>query len=201
MTNQHAGNPLFPVYLQLNNLHTLVVGGGNVALEKLEAILGNSPQARITLVASQVSDAVRDFVRDYPAVSVEARDFAAGDLAGKDVAVVASNNDKLNEWIRAEARQRHVLINVADKPALCDFYLGSVVKKGDLKIGISTNGKSPTIAKRLKELLQEALPEELDETLAYMSELRERLRGDFADKVRILNAHTASLLASKKEQE
>lgn len=201
MTNQHAGNPLFPVYLQLNNLHTLVVGGGNVALEKLEAILGNSPQARITLVASQVSEAVRDFVRDYPAVSVEARDFAAGDLAGKDVAVVASNNDKLNEWIRAEARQRHVLINVADKPALCDFYLGSVVKKGNLKIGISTNGKSPTIAKRLKELLQEALPEELDETLAYMSELRERLRGDFADKVRILNAHTASLLASKKEQE
>lgn len=201
MINQEAGNPLFPVYLQLNSLHTLVVGGGNVALEKLTALLGNSPQARITLVASQVSEAVRDFVRGFPTVSVEERNFAVEDLEGKDVVVVASNNDRLNEWIRTEARQRHVLINVADKPALCDFYLGSVVKKGNLKIGISTNGKSPTIAKRLKELLQEALPEELDETLGYMSELRERLRGDFADKVRVLNAHTASLLANKEEQE
>lgn len=201
MTNQQAGNPLFPVYLQLNNLHTLVVGGGNVALEKLTAILGNSAQARITLVASTVSEAVLALVRDFPAVSVEERNFEVTDLAGKDLVVVASNNDQLNAWIRAEARQRNVLINVADKPALCDFYLGSVVQKGNLKIGISTNGKSPTIAKRLKELLQEALPEELDETLAYMSQLRERLKGDFADKVRILNAHTAALVASEKEQE
>jgi len=201
MTNQQVGNPLFPVYLQLNSLHTLLVGGGNVALEKLTAILGNSAQAPITLVASKVSDAVWDFVREFPTVSVEERNLEASDLDGKDVVVVASNNDRLNEWIRAEARKRHVLINVADKPALCDFYLGSVVKKGNLKIGISTNGKSPTIAKRLKELLQDALPEELDETLAYMHQLRERLKGDFAEKVRVLNAHTASLLASKNEQE
>lgn len=201
MTNQYAGNPLFPVYLQLNSLHTLVVGGGNVALEKLTAILGNSAQARITLVASKVSEAVLALVQDFPAVSVEERNFEVTDLAGKDLVVVASNNDRLNGWIRAEARQRNVLINVADKPALCDFYLGSIVRKGNLKIGISTNGKSPTIAKRLKELLQDALPEELDETLAYMSQLRERLKGDFADKVRILNAHTAELLASKKETE
>ncbi len=199
MTNQQVGNPLFPVYLQLNKLHTLLVGGGNVALEKLTAILGNSTQAQVTLVASHVSDAVREFACDYPSVSIEERPVESRDLDGKDLVVVASNNDRLNEWLRGEARTRNVLINVADKPALCDFYLGSVVKKGNLKIGISTNGKSPTIAKRLKELLQEALPEEIDETLAFMSQLREQLRGDFADKVRILNAHTASLLEDKKE--
>lgn len=199
MTNQQVGNPLFPVYLQLNNLHTLLVGGGNVALEKLTAILGNSRHAKVTLVASKISEGVLEFVRGYHSVTIEERDVEHSDLDGKDVVVVASNNDRLNEWLRVEARKRNVLINVADKPALCDFYLGSVVQKGDLKIGISTNGKSPTIAKRLKELLQEALPEELDETLAFMSQLREQLKGDFADKVRILNAHTASLLAENKK--
>lgn len=200
MTKRQEPNPLFPVYLQLNNLQTLLVGGGNVALEKLNAILANCSEARITLVARQVSPTVVALALRYPTVSIEERDVKSSDLDGKDVVVVASNNDKLNEWLRAEARDRNVLINVADKPALCDFYLGSVVHKGNLKIGISTNGKSPTIAKRLKELLQEALPDEIDETLSFMSELRGRLQGDFADKVRILNAHTASLLTADKNE-
>ena len=65
----------------------------------------------------------------------------------------------MSSQIRDEAKSRGKLVNVADKPELCDFYLSSVVKKGDLKIAISTNGKSPTTAKRLKEVLQEALPD------------------------------------------
>src|SRR5690606_28560136 len=110
---------------------------------------------------------------------------------------LATDNTELNTYIRNESRKRRLLINVADKPDLCDFYLGSIVKKGNLKLGISTNGKSPTIAKRIKELLNEALPEEIDETLTYMSQLRELLKGDFNDKVKALNAHTASLLSKE----
>lgn len=194
------GNELFPVFLQLNKLHTLLVGGGNVALEKLTALLGNSPWAKITVVASEISTQVYAFVASYPSVQLHERLFEDTDLDGVDIVVVASNNARLNEHIRGEARRRHLLINVADKPDLCDFYLGSIVKKGNLKIGISTNGKSPTIAKRLKELLNEALPEEIDETLHYMGKLREQLKGDFTEKVRQLNEHTAALVASTAKE-
>lgn len=195
---EETGNPLFPVFLQLNRLRVLLVGGSNVALEKLTALLGNSPHTEITVVAREISVDVRNFVGDYPTVRLHERAFEDADLEGVDLVLVASNNPGLNAHIRDESRRRHVLINVADKPELCDFYLGSVVKKGNLKLGISTNGKSPTIAKRIKELLNEALPEEIDETLDYMSQLRDLLKGDFADKVKALNAHTASLLASKE---
>lgn len=196
MKQKEAGNELFPVFLQLNKLHTLLVGGGNVALEKLTALLGNSSQAKITIVASEISTQVHAFAASYPSVQLHERLFEDTDLDGVDVVVVASNNTRLNEYIRTEARRRHLLINVADKPDLCDFYLGSVVKKGNLKIGVSTNGKSPTIAKRIKELLNEALPEEIDETLHYMGKLREQLKGDFTEKVRQLNEHTATLVAT-----
>jgi len=197
---ESSGNELFPVFLQLNRLHTLLVGGGSVALEKLTALLGNSPEATITLVAKEINTAVRAYAKNYPGVRLLERVFEPQDLQGIDLVVVASNNAALNERIRRECRERRLLVNVADKPDLCDFYLGSVVKKGNLKLGISTNGKSPTIAKRLKDLLNEALPEEIDETLNYMSQLREMLKGDFTEKVKALNAHTASLLAPKEEK-
>jgi len=192
-----VGNPLFPVFLQLNELHVLLVGGGKVGLEKLTAMLENSPNTTVTLVAREIRTEVRAYVVGYPRVQLVERTFDDRDLDGVDLVVVASNNPELNEHIRQECRRRHLLINVADKPDLCDFYLGSIVKKGNLKLGISTNGKSPTIAKRIKELLNEALPEEIDETLTYMSQLRDLLKGDFNDKVKALNAHTASLLSKE----
>lgn len=197
MTQQSADNQLFPIFLQLNQLHTLLVGGGKVAMEKLVALLGNSPSAAITVVAKQISTEVRRYTADYPSIHLHERWFEDGDLDDVDIVIVASNNPDLNKHIRSESRKRRLLINVADKPGLCDFYLGSIVKKGNLKLGISTNGKSPTIAKRIKELLNEALPEEIDATLTYMSQLRDMLKGDFTDKVKELNAHTAALIASK----
>ena len=84
---------------------------------------------------------------------------------GKDVAILATDSRELHEKIRIMASKRHLLLNVADTPHLCDFYLGAVVKKGDLKIGISTNGKSPTFAKRMRELFEDILPENINTIL------------------------------------
>jgi precorrin-2 dehydrogenase/sirohydrochlorin ferrochelatase len=81
-------------------------------------------------------------------------------------------------------------VNVADTPDLCDFYLSSVVRKGDLKIAISTNGKSPTFAKRFREILEDILPESLQETLDNLKDLRDKLKGDFSSKVDMLNEIT-----------
>ncbi|GHE36098.1 precorrin-2 dehydrogenase/sirohydrochlorin ferrochelatase family protein [Sphingobacterium griseoflavum] len=187
-------NELFPIYVKLHQLQTLLVGGGPVGLEKLQALLGNSPAAKVHLVAEQVDKEVIELVAAYPDVQVSQRSFVDSDLDRVDLVVLATNNPVLNESIRKKTSERNILLNVADKPSLCDFYLGSVVRKGNLKIGISTNGKSPTIAKRLKEFLDELLPEEIDETLTLMGELRNGLKGDFHEKVRLLNAHTKNML-------
>ncbi|SDM70226.1 precorrin-2 dehydrogenase / sirohydrochlorin ferrochelatase/hypothetical protein [Daejeonella rubra] len=194
------GNQLFPVFLKLNQLKVLLVGAGNIGLEKLEAVLANSPETEIDIVAETFLPKLIELVKDYPKVKLHSKRFDAADLEGHDLVIIASGDNVLNTEIRNLARQRHLLINVADKPDLCDFYLGSIVKKGDLKIGISTNGKSPTIAKRLKEIFQNNLPDELDLTLQQMSKLRNTLGGDFAHKVKELNKATASLVENSIEK-
>lgn len=195
-----TGNQLFPVFLKLNQLHVLLVGGGNVGLEKLSAILNNSSLTKITLVAEKVAPEIMRLATEYSNLQVLPKSFEEADLDNKDLVILATNQPVLNEAIRKLARKRRLLINVADKPELCDFYLGSIVKKGDLKLGISTNGKSPTVAKRLKEVLQENIPDELDQSLQHINKLRTTLNGDFAFKVRELNKATAILVAPQVEQ-
>ena len=187
-------NNLFPVFLKLEELDTLLVGGGNVGLEKLTALLKSSPLAHITIVAPLIRDEIRAIAAENSRVHLVERNFRVRDLHGKDLVVMATDDRQLHNRIRALARKRRLLVNVADTPDLCDFYLGSVVTKGNLKIGISTNGKSPTIAKRIREYLEEAIPEDADTLLQNMQVIRERLKGDFADKVKMLNDITSSWL-------
>jgi siroheme synthase-like protein len=190
-------NPLFPVFLKLNELHTVLIGAGNVGLEKLTAILHNSPDARVTVIALSILEEIHVLAAEYKGVKIIQKSFTDSDLNNADLVIAATNDSELNNFVRQSAHERKLLINVADKPDLCDFYLSSIVQKGDLKIAISTNGKSPTIAKRLKEVLNEGLPDELDNTLQQMSELRNSLNGDFAYKVRKLNEVTSVLVEPK----
>ncbi|MHA4896138.1 TSUP family transporter [Pedobacter sp. PWIIR3] len=194
------GNQLFPVFIKLNTINTVLVGAGPVGLEKLSAMLANSPQAKITVIGIAILPELQILADDYEGVTVVKKAFESTDLDGADLIVAATNNAELNDQIRAIATERNLLANFADKPDLCDFYLGSVVKKGDLKIAISTNGKSPTIAKRLKEVLNDSLPAELNDTLQHMQALRNTLDGDFAAKVKRLNEVTSSLVEVKEEK-
>jgi precorrin-2 dehydrogenase / sirohydrochlorin ferrochelatase len=187
-------NNLFPVFLKLEDLNTLLVGGGNVGLEKLNALLKSSPRARITVVAPLIKDEIRALAAANHHIHLIERNFRVKDLQGKDLVVMATDDPQLHSRIRALARKRRLLVNVADTPDLCDFYLGSVVTKGNLKIGISTNGKSPTMAKRIREYLEEAIPEDANALLLNMQAIRDRLKGDFADKVKVLNDITTSWL-------
>ncbi|QXV64218.1 TSUP family transporter [Mucilaginibacter achroorhodeus] len=192
------GNQLFPVFLKLEHLHTVLVGAGKVGLEKLTALLLNCPVAAVTIVAKEVLPQVTDLATLHHNVKIIQKAFEDADLDSADIVIAATDDSELNKYVRQSAHDRKLLINVADKPELCDFYLGSIVQKGDLKLAISTNGKSPTIAKRLREVLSEALPEELDTTLQQMHDIRNNLSGDFTYKVKELNRVTAVLLGPKK---
>ncbi|AIM37326.1 bifunctional precorrin-2 dehydrogenase/sirohydrochlorin ferrochelatase [Sphingobacterium sp. SG20118] len=187
-------NTLFPIFIKPDQIQILLVGGGPIGLEKFQAIIQNNENANITVVASEICSEFKAVLLQYSHIIIAERDFIQEDLQRKHIVILATNNHELNDAIRDLATAQCILLNAADKPALCDFYLGSIVKKGNLKIAISTNGKSPTIAKRVKEFLQEMLPNEIDETLELMNQLREQLKGDFQEKVSALNKHTKSLI-------
>ena len=190
-------NPLFPIFLKLESLTTLIVGGGNVGLEKISSILKNSPKARVLLVAREIHPEIKTLAEKHPTVQLEERNFKLWDLWSADIVLLATNNRNTNEQILKFAKTRGLLVNVADTPELCDFYLGSVVTKGQLKVGISTNGKSPTIAKRFREFLEEAIPEDMNQLLDNMNSIREKVKGDLQDKVKALNEVTKDWLAKK----
>jgi precorrin-2 dehydrogenase/sirohydrochlorin ferrochelatase len=191
-------NNLFPVFLKLEMLETLIVGGGNVGLEKLEALLKNSPAAKITLIGRDIRDEIKSLAAQHSSIKLIERNFRLWDAWDKDIIILATDDKKLHESIRAFTRPRNVLINVADTPDLCDFYLGAVVTKGNLKIGISTNGKSPTIAKRMREYLEDALPEDTNALLDNMQKIRDQIKGDFNQKIKVLNEVTGTWLTNKK---
>jgi siroheme synthase-like protein len=193
ITKTHK-NVLYPVFLKLEELDVLLIGAGKIGLEKLQSLLTNSPHTRITIVSIHVSDEVREFVTAYPHVTVLEKAFAEEDLDGRDIVISATGDRELSAVIREICKEKKILINVADTPDLCDFYLGSIVQKGNLKIAISTNGKSPTAAKRLKEMLSQGLPDEIDESLENLRVIRSRLNGDFSEKVKKMNEITRVLV-------
>lgn len=114
--------------------------------------------------------------------------------------IAAVNDLSLAQQIHNDAHAKGLLINVADKPELCDFYLSSIVQKGNLKIAISTNGKSPTLAKRLKEILNRSIPDEIETSLDNLQKIRQSLNGDFQDKVNKLNEITRTLVEPGNKQ-
>ncbi len=83
---------------------------------------------------------------------------------------------------------------------MCDFYLGSIVNKGNLKIAISTNGKSPVLARRMREFLEQEIPDNIDKTLTYLNQYRSNLKGNFNEKLRRLNKVTEVLVKPKENK-
>jgi len=193
--SQTPRNDLFPVFLKVDKLRVLIVGGGGAASEKARFLLRSSPNAKLTVVASEISDEIQTLSIQYPNMKLVKRPFDFGDLEEEDILIAATEQHELNKKIREKAKALKILVNVADTPELCDFYLGSIVTKGDLKIAVSTNGKSPTFAKRFRELLEDALPDDLQQVLDNLHEIRSRLKGDFSRKVKALNELTSNLVA------
>lgn len=192
-------NTMFPIFLKMDQIQTLVVGGGNVGLEKASAILRNSPEAKLTLVAPFFRPETLEYLQDFPHVRVIVRGFQSTDLIGLDLIICATDSPVLHAEIKVMAAAQHLLCNVADTPPLCDFYLGSIVQKGDLKIAISTNGKSPTLAKRIRAFLDDVIPEDIQTSLDQLEAARKNLKGDFQEKITQLNELTKNIIFPKKD--
>lgn len=196
-TKTIAGNNLFPVFLKLERLNVLLIGGGKVAHEKTSALLANSPGVHLTIVAAEFSENLLTLCKDKSNIIILEKYFEEKDLENQDLVISAVNDPETSEYIQLLSKSKGLLINVADKPELCDFYLGSIVQKGHVKIAISTNGKSPTLAKRIRETFEESFPENINESIDNLNEIRNYLQGDFSNKVNTLNEITSVLKNNK----
>jgi len=173
----------------------LIVGAGEVGYEKLSFIMKSSPNANIKIVATWLSDEVKYLVERFPnQISVNIKPVDIFDLVGYDLVVSATNFKAVNLEVHRYAKAMDKLINVADTPDLCDFYLGAIVTRGDLKVAISTNGKSPTFAKRFRQVLEDILPHNTNDLLQNLFHIRNQLKLNFEQKVEKLNELTKSLV-------
>ena len=190
--NLENQNTLYPIFLKLNKLDLLIVGGGNVGLEKVSFILKNSPDANITMISIDFLPEVIEKTKDFNVTLIQ-KAFENIDLKNRDIVICATDDYKLHQNIVELNKESKTLTNVADTPELCDFYLGSIVSRGDLKIAISTNGKSPTLGKRIRQYLEDALPNNTQKIIEGLHEFRNSLKGDFQSKVEALNEVTKKL--------
>lgn len=189
-------NNLYPIFLKTHQLEILIVGGGSVAEEKLHFLTKSSPDAKVTLVAPLFREDTLKLAKQFKATLIEDT-YNANYLYGKHLVVATTNRPKVNLQIYQDCRKLNTLVNVADNPPLCDFYMGGIVTKGHVKVAISTNGKSPTTAKRLRQFFEEVLPEDISKMVQNLNEFRKTIKGDFEEKVDKMNRITASLVEKR----
>lgn len=164
---------LLPVFLRLEGRRCLVVGAGSVAFAKIESL--REAGAAIAVVAPHANDEVR-LLAGAGALVWHERVFRASDLDGVFVVIAATNAPEVNHAVYEEARRRNVVCNAVDDPPNCDFYFGSVVRRGDLQVAISTAGESPALAQRLRREIDASLPQDLGPWVAELGQLRREIR-------------------------
>ena len=186
-------NELYPVFLKLHQINVLIVGGGNVGLEKLSFMLKSSPNANVEVVATKFLPELEALVEKHPSVQLTQSKFKKKMLKKRHMVIACTDDLEVNKRVYDLSRKRFLICNIADTPPLCDYYLGGIVTKGNVKIAISTNGKSPTTAKRLREFFEEVIPEDVNKMVENLNEYRKTLKGNFEEKVQKMNEITEAL--------
>jgi len=186
-------NNLYPIFLKTNQLNILIVGGGYVALEKLSFLLKSSPDAKVSLVAPFFRPETMEFANLHN-VKLIKDEYHSKFLAGQHIVIATTDNEKVNVQIYEDCKFHNILVNVADNPSYCDFYMGGIVTKGNVKVAFSTNGKSPTTAKRLRQFFEDVIPDNVDDLVKNLNVYRKTIKGNFEKKVSTLNRITENLI-------
>ncbi len=162
---------MYPILLNLKNKKVLVIGGGRIAERKVLRLL--MAGADIFLTSPSITDYLQELVDEKKLIHIK-RKFIKDDLKNIFLVIAATNDEKVNHLVFSEAEKNGILVNAADDPDCCSFYVPSIIDRGDLLVAISTHGKSPAFAKLLRKKLEKYLPEELAKEVAGLGDLRER---------------------------
>ena len=156
----------FPFFADVEGQNILIVGGGTVALRKAEKLLPYG--GAITVAAPELCDELREI----PGIRLVRKPFDDSMLETADIVIAATNDRELNRHISDACRERKIPVNSVDCKSECTFIFPSLIKRGDLSIGISTSGASPSAAIWLKERINALLPDNMEELIAYLDRLR-----------------------------
>jgi precorrin-2 dehydrogenase/sirohydrochlorin ferrochelatase len=162
----------YPVHLNIKNRKCLVVGGGSVGTRKVTALLECA--ASVSVVSPVVSPRLRDLASSR-LITLKKRSYQSEDLDGMFLVIGATNDERLNRQISEDAERLNTLCNIADRPEVCNFILPSIVQRDDLVITISTSGRSPALAKKLRKVLENQFGEEYGDFLQLMGAIRKKL--------------------------
>ncbi len=159
----------FPINVELSNRPCTVIGGGRVALRKVKSLL--ACDATVTLISPAATPEL-EMLATQGLLTWHQRGYRAGDLTGSFLVIAATDDETVQEQVHQEAEQNNQLLNVADVPKWCNFILPATLRQGDLAISISTAGKSPVLAKRLRQELEKSFGPEYNLALELMGALR-----------------------------
>lgn len=168
----------YPINLYLKNKKCLIVGGGSVAERKVLTLL--EYEASIELISPKITPVLAKLVHDKSICYIDRR-YKKGDVKGAMLVIVATNDALLNKQIASEAEDRNCLINVVDCPALCNFIVPSIVRRGDLQISIGTDGTCPALAKRIRKDLEVIFDERYEEFLKLAKKVRNEVKNRIQD--------------------
>jgi uroporphyrin-III C-methyltransferase/precorrin-2 dehydrogenase/sirohydrochlorin ferrochelatase len=171
-------NNLCPIFMKLEFQPVLVVGGGKVAEQKIRTLLDAG--ANVTVIAPEVSETIEQLSKANR-IYLVLREYADYDVDGFAIVIAATGDPKVQRRIYEQARARLIPVNVADVPELCTFYFGSTFQSGDLKIAVSTNGKSPTLGKIIRDKIKDEFSRGYPEIIRRVGELRLEVRNVFTD--------------------
>ncbi|MCP2520116.1 bifunctional precorrin-2 dehydrogenase/sirohydrochlorin ferrochelatase [Candidatus Aminicenantes bacterium AC-708-M15] len=172
-------NILYPIFLKLNKKKCVVIGGGKTATRKVKALL--EAKAKVTVISPKLTKEL-EMLAENGSIKVIKREYKEGDLDKYFLVFATTNSEEINKKVIKEAKKRKILCNIVDDPSNCDFYVPSVYTQGDLKIAISTNGKSPALARKIREELANIYGKEVALFLNLLGSLRKKIKAKFPDE-------------------
>jgi precorrin-2 dehydrogenase / sirohydrochlorin ferrochelatase len=162
--------PYYPIYIDIENRDVVIIGGGNVCARKAETMMKYG--ARVTVVAPEFTDEIEGWAREGR-LTLKRKKYDASDLDGATIVIASTDDTSVNEQIAADCRARRIPVNVVDVTPLCEFIVPAIVESGSVQIAVSTGGKSPALARTLKEDLQRFVGPEYAEVNDVLGTLRE----------------------------
>ena len=162
--------PYYPIYLDIENRSVVIIGGGNVCARKAETMMRYG--ASVTVVSPEFTDEIEKWAGEG-CLRIRRKKYEASDLDDANIVIASTDDESINTQIATECRQRRIPVNVVDVTHLCEFIVPAIIEKGSIQIAVSTGGKSPVIARTLKEHLNRLIGPEYDEVNQVLGSLRE----------------------------
>ena len=162
--------PYYPIFIDIEDRNVVIIGGGNVCARKAETMMKYG--ARVTVISPEFTDEIEGWARDGR-LALKRKKYDASDVDGVNIVIASTDDQSVNEQIAADCRARRIPVNVVDVTPLCEFIVPAIIEKGSVQIAVSTGGKSPALARTLKEDLQRLVGPEYTEVNDVLGTLRE----------------------------